>query len=273
MSNYNNNFASVPLNVDFGEISKSYFNNSYVCLTSNGTQSPFAAFTDFDLHINFLGEKYKGKILASPIAKIPTDSDANKKSYIVAIAEFINNSFPVEKNVWASLTEQVKNEYVQKVSEAVNFVFNNQPKPVVQPPQEPQIPVYTAETIYSPGTFILESFSVSVNPSSPKYNIWGVDFKVNGGTTAPCAENNGVTYDTNFVYNDYISNNKQNFSIEIIDILNVLQCDGPNLIQPNDFKGKYELQFIVKSTPIKSDGQPDPTRTGYSKSFPITFIL
>jgi len=116
------------LNVDFGEISKSYFNNSYVCLTSNSTQSPFATFTDFDSHIRFLKEKYQGKILVS-IAKIPTDSEANKKSYIDAIAEFINNSFPVEKNVWVSLTEQVKKEYIQKVSEAVNFLFNNFPKP------------------------------------------------------------------------------------------------------------------------------------------------
>ena len=274
LSNYNNNFASVPLNVDFGEISKSYFNNSYVCLTSNGTQSPFAAFTDFDLHINFLGKKYSGKILASPIATIPTDSDANKKSYIDAIAEFINNSFPTEKNVWASLTEQVKNEYVQKVSEAVNFVFNNQPKPVVQPPQEPEIPVYIAETIYYPDTFILEKFSVSVNPSSPKYNIFAVRFDVNGGTTAPCAENNdGIGYNTNFVYKSFISNNEQKFSIDIEDILKVLNCDTPNLDQPNDYKGKYELRFTVKSTPIKSDGQPDPTRNQYWKSFPITFIL
>jgi hypothetical protein len=129
LSNYNNNFASVPLNFDYGEIAKTYFNNSYVCLTSNGTQTPSAVFTDFDSHIRFLGEKYKEKILVSQIVNIPTDSVTNIQSYIVAISEFIVNNFPFEKNVWVSLTEQVKNEYIQKVSEAISFVLSNFPKP------------------------------------------------------------------------------------------------------------------------------------------------
>jgi hypothetical protein len=270
-SSYNYNFAKIPLVFGYGDLANKYFSQSYICLTIQNNQVPFASFSNFESHVKFLSEKYTPKILASQIVTTPTDSVTNTLIYIEKIAEFSTNSFPNENsNLWQSLTEQVKKQYKEKITEAISFVLSNQPKPVAQ---EPQIPVYTAETIYSPGTFILESFSVSVNPSSPKYNIWGVVFNVKGGTTAPCAENNGVSYDTNFVYNDYISNNKQNFSIEIIDILNVLQCDGPNLIQPNDFKGKYELEFIVKSTPIKSDGQPDPTRTDYSKSFPITFIL
>jgi len=130
LSNYNNNFASVPLDVNYGELAKKYFNNSYICLSSDGnTQTSFAVFTDFDSHIRFLGDKYKEKILGSPIVTIPTDSILNVQSYIVAIAEFIVNSFPVEKNVWSSLTEQVKNEYKQKVSEAISFVLSNFPKP------------------------------------------------------------------------------------------------------------------------------------------------
>ena len=92
-------------------------------------------FTDFDSHIRFLGQKYKEKISVLQIVNIPTDSETNIKSYIVAISEFIVNNFPFEKNVWVSLTEQVKNEYIQKVSEAISFVLSNQPKPVVQPPQ------------------------------------------------------------------------------------------------------------------------------------------
>jgi hypothetical protein len=129
LSSYNNNFASVPLNFNYGEISKSYFNNSYVCVNYSSGQKPHAVFTDFDSHIRFLGQKYKEKISVLQIVNIPTDSETNIKSYIVAISEFIVNNFPFEKNVWVSLTEQVKNEYIQKVSEAISFVLSNFPKP------------------------------------------------------------------------------------------------------------------------------------------------
>jgi hypothetical protein len=264
LSNYNNNFASVSLNVDFGEISKSYFNNSYVCLTSNGTQSPFATFTDFESSIKFLKEKYQGKILVSPIAKIPTDSVTNVQSYIVAIAEFIVNSFPTEKNVWSSLTEQVKTEYVQKVTEAISFVLSNQPKPVAQPPQEPNPPIFLVEpkyTISSPP--LLESYTIKLNPAAGKRKIFSARMLLLGNSNAPCVDTGGEV-----PLDDYIING-DTFTMEIFEILDQFGCTTGQPSQ--NYKGTYYAKFEILSTPIKPDGSPDPTRQDYYKFFPLTF--
>jgi len=262
-SNYNNNFSSVPLNVNYGEPAKKYFNNSYVCLSSNGTQSPFAVFSDFESHIKFLVDKYKDKILGSPIISITPDSEVNKKSYIDAIAEFIVNKFPTEKNVWTSLTEQVKKEYIQKVTEAITFVLSNQPKPVVQPPQEPEIPIFLFEPKLLPASIgkIVNGLIISLNPEADKRKIFYVSIIL--ASTSICAGTGLYNLGT-----EYVSSDGQTFNMTFNQIFDQFGC----LEEPiNDQVGKYYLQFQMYSTPIKSDGSPDRTREDYYKIFKLNF--
>ena len=202
--------------------------------------------------------------MASPIATIPTDSDANKKSYIVAIAEFINNSFPTEKNVWTSLTEQVKNEYVQKVSEAYNFVLSNQPKPVAQPPQEPEIPIFLFEPKLLSASIgkIVNGLIISLNPKADKRRIFSTRLIYKGDSI--CVSGSG---DQN-LGTQYVSSDEQTFNMTFNEIFDTLACLGEPI---NDLVGKYNLNFEMYSTPIKSDGSPDPTRSQFSEIFSLNF--
>jgi hypothetical protein len=89
----------------------------------------YATFSSFESHIKFLGEKYAEKISASQIPSIVPNSPIKIQLYVVSISEFIVNNFPTEKNVWTSLSEQIKTEYIKIVSNPINFVLNNVPKP------------------------------------------------------------------------------------------------------------------------------------------------
>ena len=66
----------------------------------------------------------------------------------------------------------------------------------------------------------------------------------------------------------YVSSDGQTFNMTFNEIFDQLTCLGEPI---NDQVGKYYLKFDVKSTPIKSDGSPDPTRTYYYKIFNLNF--
>jgi hypothetical protein len=129
LSSYNNNFALIPLNANYGSLASKYFNNNYFCLSGFNEQLSYATFSSFESHIKFLGEKYAEKISASQIPSIVPNSPIKIQLYVVSISEFIVNNFPTEKNVWTSLSEQIKTEYIKIVSNPINFVLNNVPKP------------------------------------------------------------------------------------------------------------------------------------------------
>ena len=52
------------------------------------------------------------------------------------------------------------------------------------------------------------------------------------------------------------------------EIFDQLACLGEPI---NDQVGKYNLNFEMYSTPIKSDGSPDPTRSQFSEIFSLNF--
>jgi len=262
---YNYNFAKVPLVFGYGDLSKKYFDQSYICLTIQNNQVPFAVFSNFNEHIRFLSEKYTQKILASQIVTTPTDSVTNTQIYIEKIAEFSTNSFPNENsNLWQSLTEQVKKQYIEKITEAISFVLSNQPKPVAQPPEEPNPPIFLVEpkyTISSPP--LLESYTIKLNPAADKRKIFAARMLILGNSNAPCVDTSGEIDVTDKVING------DTFTMEIQEILDEFGCTTG---QPSlSYKGTYYAKFEMLSTPIKSDGSPDPTRQDYYKFFPLTF--
>jgi hypothetical protein len=264
-SSYNYNFAKIPLVFGYGDLANKYFSQSYICLTIQNNQVPFASFSNFESHVKFLSEKYTPKILASQIVTTPTDSVTNTQIYIEKIAEFSTNSFPNENsNLWQSLTEQVKKQYIEKITEAISFVFNNQPKPVVQSPQEPEIPIFLFEPKLLSASVgkIVNGLIISLNPKADKRRIFATRLIYSGNSFCT-----GGVGDIN-LGTQYVSSDGQTFNMTFNEIFDSLACLGEPI---NDQVGKYFLNFEMYSTPIKSDGSPDPTRQQFSEIFNLNF--
>jgi hypothetical protein len=264
-SSYNYNFAKIPLVFGYGDLANKYFSQSYICLTIQNNQVPFASFSNFESHVKFLSEKYTPKILVSQIVTTPTDSVTNTQIYIEKIAEFSTNSFPNENsNLWQSLTEQVKKQYIEKITEAISFVLSNQPKPVVQPPQEPEIPIFLFEPKLLSASIgkIVNGLIISLNPKADKRRIFQTSLSYSGNSFCT-----GGVGDIN-LGTQYVSSDGQTFNMTFNEIFDSLACLGEPI---NDQVGKYFLNFEMYSTPIKSDGSPDPTRQQFSEIFNLNF--
>jgi len=270
LKGFNHNYASVSLTNDYP--TNLFVNKSYNCINVNNVEIPFAVFSDYNDQIGMLYGKYVAKVIASNIPNLVVNvSDTTipittKENFIVEIAKFINNNYPVEKaGTWDLLTESVQSEYKTRIANALSFIFSaQQPAPVPIPAQEPNPSIFLVQpkyTISSPP--LLESYTIKLNPAADKRKIFLARMILLGNSNAPCV-NTGGDVDVS----DYIIN-ADTFTMELQEILDQFGCTTGQPSQ--DYKGTYYAEFEISSTPIKSDGTPDSTRQDYYKFFPLTF--
>jgi hypothetical protein len=99
--------------------------------------------------------------------------------------------------------------------------------------------------------------------TTDKRKIFTTSLQVSTNTTANC--NGGGNYNLS---TQYVSNALQEFSMTFNEIFQVLACDGEPI---SDQVGKYYMKFTMYSTPIKSDGTPDSTRSDFYENFDLNF--
>jgi hypothetical protein len=256
----NNNYGYVTLDNNFGG-SATYFNNSYFCgSSSNLTQKPFASFVSFDSFLEFFIGKYKSNVPTLPVRNVGDKPQI--QTYITGMSKSIMDTWPINGNVWSTLTEQPQTQIIQKTVSAFEYIQNNQPKPTPIP--EPNPPIFLVQPKYanfSPP--LLESYSIKLNPDAGKSKIRWAKMKLLGGSTATCVDTSGEVDVTDKVING------DTLLMDLQELLNEFGCTSG---QPSQsYKGTYYATFTLNASPILANGEPDSTRTEYYKSFPLTF--
>jgi len=247
---YENNFTNITLMNKWSSTPSTKF----FCKTINLISQPFMVFSSLDNNIDFLIDRYKGRMV--------TVKDNSKEE----IAKFIilNEGNDTPETVYSQMDKtQLLN--IQTKVEDSKKLFNPTSGNITPPPPKlnPLVDNYTYAMTIPP---IFESLTITVDPKidGPR-QIWNVEYDYD--IDADCAGGRG-TYQK-FTSN-YISSNKQTFKIELENILSEVECLN---VPGKESKGSYKFKLHIYTSPIKSDGSPDNTRTDIYKSYPITFTL
>lgn len=247
---YENNFTNITLMNKWSSTPSTKF----FCKTINSSSQPFMVFSSIDNNIDFLIDRYKGRMV--------TVKDNSKEE----IAKFIilNEGNDTPETVYSQMDKTRLLNIQTKVEESKKL-FNPTSGNVTSPPPKlnPLVDNYTYAMTTPP---LFESLTVTVDPKidGPR-QIWNVEYDYD--IDADCAGGRG-TYQK-FTSN-YILSNKQTFKIELEDLLREIECLN---VPSKESKGEYKFKIRVYTSPFREDGTPDNSRTDFYKSYPITFTL
>jgi hypothetical protein len=266
MKNYWHNYTNLSLSDNYGG-AETYFKKNYICKTEGSTQKAFATFTSINDHINFIIAKIYQKVQANNDI---TNTQSTSTFYPTYVAKFIVDNWPLEQvGTWDKLSETVQSQYINKVVETINYFGNNEQPLTIPQLQELLNPVFSYEAQTSLGGVnnsqnVFTRLKISLIPTTTdKRKIFTTSLQVSTNTTANC--NGGGNYNLS---TQYVSNDLQEFSMTFNEIFQVLACDGEPI---SDQVGKYYMKFTMYSTPIKSDGTPDSTRSDFYENFDLNF--
>ena len=123
---FNNNYSAIPLNVNWGG-SVSYFDLEYYCV-DQGTnlKVPMAKFDSIEKFIDFMVNKYKGKIgtIESYLDLTATTTEQIKTTIINAITKTYIIDFPKNKStkVYDEMIESDREKIKEKVTKSYNLL-------------------------------------------------------------------------------------------------------------------------------------------------------
>jgi hypothetical protein len=263
-------FASLYLSSYYGSSFKAYENNftnltliskwsstpstKFFCKTMNSVSQPFMVFKSIDENIDFLIERYKGRMV--------TVKDNSKEE----ITKFIilNDSNDKPETVYSQMDKTQLLNIQTKVEESIKL-FNPTSGNVSSPPPKlnPLVDVYKYAQTTPP---LFESLTITVDPKidGPR-EIFSINFDYETDANCAAGRGTGQQFNTNL-----ISNNKQQVIIELQDLLDDLDCSN---VPSKDSKGTYKFKVSIYTTPLKPDGTKDNARADFYKSYPITFTL
>ena len=247
---YENNFSNVML-VDKWSSTP---NTKFFCKIFKGNSTPFMVFNSIDNNIDFLIDRYKGRM--------KTIKDTSKEE----IAKFLilNSANGTPDAVYTQMEKTELLNIQTKVEESMR-VFNPTSGNITVPPPKlnPLVDVYKYAQTTPP---LFESLTISIDPKidGPR-EIFAVEF--NYEIDAPCSLGRGTGQQFN---TNHISSDKQKFEITYENLLSESECLN---VPAKEYKGMYKYSIRILTRPVKADGSSDNARTDFYKNYPITFTL
>ena len=259
LTTYENNFAGITIDQDWGESSTYFVDKYFYCSSQN---IPNATFSDLTQSVTFLVKRWSQRM-----SLLSNDSASEIAKFWILNA---NTSVTDKKlnpvNVYDQMSSIDKGNIETKVQSAINE-FNTQTGQLnvgsTPPVIPPLIDTYTYAVTTPP---LFENLKVIVDPSVDGLrNIFQIEYGYK--ITAECHEGSGSgqQFGTN-----YVSTNKQKFEI---DLQGLLTESGCNNVSKSEYTGTYNYQITVFTKPVKPDGSLDTSRNDFYKSYPVTFTL
>ena len=247
---YENNFTNLMLTNKWSSTP----NTKFFCKIFKGNSMPFMVFNSIDNNIDFLIDRYKGRM--------KTLKDTSKEE----IAKFLilNSANDTPETVYSQMEKTELLNIQTKVEESMRVFNPTSGNITVLPPKlNPLVDVYKYAQTTPP---LFESLTISIDSKidGPR-EIFAVEF--NYDIDAPCSLGRGTGQQFN---TNHISSDKQKFEITYENLLSESECLN---VPAKEYKGTYKYSIRILTRPVKADGSSDNARTDFYKNYPITFTL